>query len=76
MDQQLLEAVSRAKLYLVPELLKKGANPNVKDKLGWSPLHHAVSFNHLPTVKLLLEYGADSNLANNKKWTPLKYICH
>lgn len=46
-------------------LLKAGANPNIKDKRGYTPLI-AVSdtATDLPILKLLLEAGADPNATN------------
>lgn len=57
------------------ELLKCGANPNTKNKLGDSPLHQAVESNQIPIVQLLLDYGADTNVQQNDGDTPLHYSC-
>jgi ankyrin repeat protein len=42
----------------VRELLSTGADPNVRDPLGWTPLHHAAP--ELAFAALLLAAGADS----------------
>lgn len=57
------------------ELLKCGANPNIKNKLGDSPLHQAVESNQISVVQLLLDYGADTNVQQNDGDTPLHYSC-
>jgi ankyrin repeat protein len=49
----------------VKELLKKGADPNTKDKKGRTPLHAAAYKGHVEVVKLLLEHGADPNIKIN-----------
>lgn len=42
-------------------LLEKGANPNIENDDGWTPLFRAVNSNKLDVVKLLLEHGANIN---------------
>ena len=43
-------------------LLERGANPNVKDEGGWTPLMMASTCEKERTVALLLRYGADPNI--------------
>jgi len=60
-------------------VLDCGVDPNVKDKVGETPLHYAAERGHLDVVKLLLEHGADPNVQDNDGWTPLHYAakkCH
>ena len=52
-------------------LLKNGANPNLRDNSGETPLHGAVMFHFIENVKLLFNYKADFNLCNNKGISPL-----
>lgn len=44
-------------------LLKYGADTNVRDGRGFTPLHHAAGNGNLAVVDLLLENGADVNAA-------------
>lgn len=46
-------------------LLTAGANPNVADSNGFTPLHHAALGGRLPTVRLLLRHGADPKIRDN-----------
>ena len=49
-------------------LLKNGADPNIPDNYGWTPLMTASGvtniLSNIDTVKLLLKYGADINKQN------------
>jgi hypothetical protein len=47
-------------------LLNCGADPNVKNKNGWSALHSAAYNKHLHVSKILLEGGANPNLKDSK----------
>jgi len=55
----------------VRELLKKGADPNVRDEYGNTPLHVAAYEGHVDVVRLLLEHGADPTVKNKDGDTPL-----
>ncbi|KAM9305633.1 BRCA1-associated RING domain protein 1 [Gastrophryne carolinensis] len=55
----------------VEELLKNGANPNVKDNAGWTPLHEACNHGHTNVVELLLQYQALVNTTGYQNDTPL-----
>jgi len=55
----------------VKKLLKKGANPNVRDEDGYTPLHNAALWGHVDVVRLLLEHGADPSIRNRGGKTPL-----
>ena len=46
--------------------LEKGANPNLADKNGKTPLMNASYKGNLAIVKMLLEFGADPTLKDNK----------
>lgn len=52
-------------------LLKLGANVNLIDQHGYSPLLLAVRENNKDIVSLLIQYGADVNITNSWQNTPL-----
>ncbi|MCC2669319.1 MAG: ankyrin repeat and box protein 3-like [Armatimonadetes bacterium] len=51
--------------------LRKGAQVNALDPVGYSALCGAAAEGHLETVRLLLDHGADPNLANRSGGTSL-----
>ena len=44
---------------------ENGANPDVRDKYGQTPLYYASREGHLATVKLLIDLGANINNLDN-----------
>jgi len=53
-------------------LIKAGAEVNVKDNLGWTPLMYAADVaKGVEMISLLLDNGADQNIRNNDGDTPL-----
>ncbi|QQN75330.1 ankyrin repeat domain-containing protein [Croceicoccus sp. YJ47] len=57
-------------------LLDKGANPNVRDSEGISPLEMASSLRFLEGVEMLAKAGADVNETNATGETPLIVATH
>jgi ankyrin repeat protein len=52
-------------------LLEHGANPNIQDENGDTPLHWTAQWGRLDVVKLLLVYGADPTVKDKDGKTPL-----
>ncbi|KAK1727715.1 hypothetical protein CaCOL14_001519 [Colletotrichum acutatum] len=59
-------------------LLSHGANPNVTDANGITPLHIVCRWGVRAsvTVELLLKKGADANSLGPRGWTPLHMTCY
>jgi len=55
----------------VQALLQQGAEVNIMDDEGETPLHHIAFLGFFPTAELLVSKGALINAKNNKNWTPL-----
>ena len=61
----------------VKDLLKHGADPNVQDEYGNTPLMREVNYNHIENVKDLLKHGADPNVQDCDGLTPLmRALCY
>lgn len=52
-------------------LLRMGADPNYRDRNGWSAIHWAAEEGHEEIVRLLLENGADVNAVSSYGTSPL-----
>jgi ankyrin repeat protein len=59
-------AVSRLQSDVVRVLLAAGANPNLRQSAGWTPLHAAAMNGDLASVELLLAAGADPAATNDE----------
>ncbi len=70
-DRNLLAAAKSGNIASITELLNSGANINIKDDKGETPLHLAVTGGFTSVASILLERGADAGLANMKGVTPL-----
>ncbi|KAJ4158474.1 uncharacterized protein LMH87_008997 [Akanthomyces muscarius] len=53
------EAAAAGNHFIAQLLLDMGANPNSRDRDGWSAIHWAAEEGHLGVVRLLLEAGAN-----------------
>jgi ankyrin repeat protein len=60
------------KVDIAQQLMDGGADVNVKNENGYSPLHKAAFWGRPGIAKLLIEHGADINAENNAGATPLK----
>lgn len=76
-DITLRNDIEQGLLHLAPSrevgeiLMAMGADPDVKDAEGVTPLHHATMRGDLPLLTLLIEFNADVNRADNGGLTPL-----
>lgn len=50
----------------IEKILKKGANPNYKNKFGETTLHKVAKYNEIEFAKLLLKHGGDPSIKNNE----------
>eukprot|EP00029_Vermamoeba_vermiformis_P009334 TRINITY_DN4621_c0_g1_i2.p2 TRINITY_DN4621_c0_g1~~TRINITY_DN4621_c0_g1_i2.p2 ORF type:complete len:709 (-),score=100.60 TRINITY_DN4621_c0_g1_i2:31-2157(-) len=57
-------------------LIKHGANVNLADKHGWTPLHAALYVGDWALASLLLEHGANINAQDIKGITPLMALIY
>ncbi len=81
--EELNEFIAPAKVKIISEsrsvpnldilqlLFQFGADPNLKDEVGWTPLLYTCQFYSLELVKLFVEHKAEINVRNNTGQTPL-----
>jgi ankyrin repeat protein len=67
-------------------LVRRGADIDIQDGLGWTPLHHAADFDfvvatqdgnlptELPLTRLLLQLGASDAIRNHDGKLPVDYF--
>ncbi|HUG12784.1 MAG TPA: ankyrin repeat domain-containing protein [Opitutaceae bacterium] len=72
MGRRLQRAASSGELDVVRQLLAGGANPNISNPQGGTPLHAAVIGGHLAVVQALLDAGADGTRRDSDGYTPLE----
>lgn len=65
----LTATIFKNNVLLSKKLLENGANPNITDREGITPLMYAVQFQNADAVELLLSYKADKSLKNNQNKT-------
>ncbi|MCP4370085.1 MAG: hypothetical protein GY797_18515 [Deltaproteobacteria bacterium] len=69
-NKELIKAAKKGKAEDVYQLLKNGADVNVKDRKSMTPLHYASLKGHIEVVRILLENGADINARDKKGRIP------
>ena len=57
----------------IQPLIENGADVNLTDNQGQTPLHYAAANGHIAMAQLLIENGANVNLTDNQGQTPLDY---
>ncbi|MCP4367120.1 MAG: hypothetical protein GY797_03240 [Deltaproteobacteria bacterium] len=69
-NKELIKSAKKGKVEDVYQLLKNGADVNVKGRKDLTPLHFASIKGHIEVVRILLENGADINARDNKGRVP------
>ena len=62
-SKKLFDTVKNSKIDELKELIKKGANVNIKNEQGFTPLFYTLNFK---VIKILLEAGADYTIKDQK----------
>ena len=71
--ERLLEVCYLGDIHTVKKVVESGADINFANKVNkWTPLHWAVSQNHIALVKYLIEEGADREAYNDKGQIPIQ----
>ena len=75
-DKALLLAAEEASLAKVSQLLRSGANPNIANDKGETPLMFAAKYGDHQMAKLLLKAGADAHARDRDGDPVVKYAEH
>jgi len=67
----LFDALNKNEFHKAIQLIQAGADPNVKDHEGWTPLDFAISSEDPIVVQALIDHGARVDSANADGYTPL-----
>jgi len=73
LNNELFDAIRKGNLCLVKKTIEKGANVNLKNKAGQTPLMIASLYGYNKIVKILIENNANVNKKDNIGWTALMY---
>lgn len=60
-------AVGRGDIKTTELLLQHGADPNIRDKLGWVAVTHSIMSGKCKCIPLLFHYGANLDSTDNSK---------
>lgn len=66
-------AANNGRAWIVEELIRRHANVNATNSLGFTPLHDAITSGNPDTVSALLKNKADLTIKNLAGQTPLQY---
>ena len=72
----LIIAAHYGRTVMVKELLRRGADPNIRTKNGDTALHRAAHMGRLEICIMLLRAGADPSLVDNNGKRPVNLIGH
>jgi uncharacterized protein len=70
----LKEALKRHYVEIVDALLQAGADVNVRDEAGFTPLHDAALAGNAGAVRLLLDHGANINIGDKDSGATALYM--
>jgi type VI protein secretion system component VasK len=70
-DQKLILAAASGDIRAVKRLISEGADVNVRDEHGWTPLMHAALADQERAVVVLMMGGANERAINRESKTPL-----
>ncbi|KAL6214786.1 hypothetical protein ACLB2K_014218 [Fragaria x ananassa] len=70
-DDVLLRAARLDDVHGLKSCLAEGAEVNVRDQNGWTPLHRAAFKGRIECVKVLLNHGAQLDVVDNAGYMPL-----
>ena len=72
-SENLLSSIEKELVHCIPFLIQQGADVNVSNDNGATPLHLATMEGHKEVVALLIEKGADVTVSNENGTTPLHF---
>lgn len=72
-DKALVAAALHGDVQAIKKAINEGANIDIQDDEGFTPLNRAAKLSYFHLVKYYIELGADVNIPNNNKITPLHY---
>ncbi len=73
LDGELLDAISAHSVTDIEDLIRRGANVNVWDDIGSTPLSRAVTSDRLEVVECLLKNHADLAITDSHGWSVLHH---
>ena len=70
-DELLLEGTTKANCSIMLQALQAGANPNVRDPKGRTPLHFVAGLGLAPAAVLLIHFGAQLDVCDGEDLRPV-----
>ena len=71
--KSLFDAAKLGDAMLIDQMLAGGANPDITDEVGATPLMYAINEGNADAVRLLLYYGTEVNNEGPNGWFPLLF---
>lgn len=75
-SQTALHLAVRNRCEIAKEIIHRGADINVSDKYGYTPLHEAVLYSNYEAICMLLYYNADASAVCKQLITPFMLAVH